>query len=213
MNKKPLLAIETSQSLCSTCIYYNDDHFFHSAINLKNAHAEKIFNLIDHVLKTAGTSFTSLESVAVSSGPGSFTGLRIGMSAAKGIAFGAGLPIIPVPTFDALAMQISSYLGEGQEFVIANRVNMEELYYAKFKVFNNSFIFTEKLKIIKREELDLSSKSTLFFGNASGIGKTASPDALSVARLSRDSGLNSIHDFDNLEPGYMKNFIVKEKTK
>jgi tRNA threonylcarbamoyladenosine biosynthesis protein TsaB len=213
MNNKPVLAIETSQSLCSVCIYYNDDHFYQAELNLKNAHAEKIFSLIDHVLNTAGISFPELGAVAVSSGPGSFTGLRIGMSAAKGIAFGADLPIIPVPTFEALALQISEFLAEGSEFVIANKVNMEELYYSKFKVLNNSFIFTENLKIIKKEELELNTPGLLFFGNAPGINRLASPDSFFVAKLSKNSGLHPVYEFDNLEPGYLKNFIIKEKKK
>jgi tRNA threonylcarbamoyladenosine biosynthesis protein TsaB len=213
MNNKPILAIETSQALCSTCLYYNDDHYYQAELNLKNAHAEKIFTLIDSVLSTAGISFSILGAVAVSSGPGSFTGLRIGMSAAKGIAFGADLPIIPVPTFEAFALQIASSLKEGAEFVIANKVNVEELYYAKFKVTGNSFIFTEKLEIIKKEDLDLNSPDTLFYGNAAGINRISAPGSFFVAKLSRDSGLKPIQDFDNLEPGYLKNFIIKEKKK
>jgi tRNA threonylcarbamoyladenosine biosynthesis protein TsaB len=213
MSDKPVLAIETSQSLCSTCIYYNDNHYFQAEFNLKNAHAEKIFTLIDHVIAAAGISFSSLAAVAVSSGPGSFTGLRIGMSAAKGIAFGAGLPIISVPTFEALALQISSFLGEGTSFVIANKVNMEELYYARFQVLNNSYIFTEDLKIIKKIELDFNAPDLLFYGNGTGLNSISSPDAFFVAKMSRHSGLKSIEDFDNLEPGYLKNFIIKEKKK
>jgi tRNA threonylcarbamoyladenosine biosynthesis protein TsaB len=116
-----------------------------------------------------------LGAVAVSSGPGSFTGLRIGMSAAKGIAFGADLPIIPVPTFEALALQIASGLNEGTNFVIANKVNVEELYYAKFKVTGNSFIFTENLGIISKEDLDINAPDTLFYGNAAGINRISSP--------------------------------------
>jgi tRNA threonylcarbamoyladenosine biosynthesis protein TsaB len=213
MNNKPILAIETSQSLCSTCIYYDDNHFYQSEINLKNAHAEKIFTLIDNVITTAGISFSSLGAVAVSAGPGSFTGLRIGMSAAKGIAFGAGLPVIPVPTFEALALKISSFLSENTEFVIANKVNMEELYYARFQVKNNSFIFTENLEIIRKEELDSYSPDLLFYGNGVGYDRISAPDSFYIAKLSRISGLNPIHDFDNLEPGYLKNFIIKEKKK
>src|SRR5690606_14405031 len=105
---KPILAIETSGSICGTAVYFTPQKFFSVNIQLKNIHAEQIFNSIDFVLKSAGIKPDELSAVAVSSGPGSFTGLRIGMSAAKGFAFGAGLPIIAVPTFDALALQIST---------------------------------------------------------------------------------------------------------
>ena len=88
-----------------------------------------------------------LKMIAVSDGPGSFTGLRIGMSAAKGMADALSIPIIPVPTFEALALQISSFLDEN-EIVIANKINRDEVYFAKFQIKMNSFIFTEELKIL-----------------------------------------------------------------
>lgn len=210
MDEKPVLAIETSQALCSACVYYNDDKYFQAGMNLKNAHAEKIFELVDIVIKNAGISFSVLEAVAVSSGPGSFTGLRIGMSAAKGIAFGANIGIIPVPTFEALALQISGFLPEGNDFIIANKVNSEELYYAKFKVCGNSFIFTEKLDIIRKEELKMLQGIPVF-GNYAGMNIKSSPDSLYVAKMSRS--IKPVVDFDDLEPTYIKNFFIKEKLK
>jgi len=116
-------------------------------INFKNSHAEKIFEIIDSVIKTSGVRLNNLGVVAVSTGPGSFTGLRIGMSAAKGIAFGASLPIVPVPTFEALAFQLSNHLNDGTEFIIANKVNLKEIYFAKFKVRTNNYIFTQDCRL------------------------------------------------------------------
>jgi tRNA threonylcarbamoyladenosine biosynthesis protein TsaB len=179
---------------------------------LKNAHAEKIFELIDSAIKLAGISFSSLDGIAVSSGPGSFTGLRIGLSAAKGIAFGASLPIIPVPTFDALALQISQYLPDRTRFFIANKVNMDEVYFAGFQVIGNNYIFTENLEIIKREDL-LKTGNNIIFGNAADNNISA-PDALYIAKWSRQSGSEkAVYEFDDLEPAYHKNFIIKENKK
>lgn len=211
MNSKPVLAIETSQTLCSVCVYFDDTKFFTAGMNLKNAHAEKIFDIIDVVIKTSGISFGKLGAVAVSSGPGSFTGLRIGMSAAKGIAYGAKLPVIPVPTFEALALQISSLLVQDSEFIIANKVNNEELYFARFKVCGNSFIFTQNLAIIKKEDLKTDIPGVAVFGNFSGSNNLNAPDSFFVAKLSKE--ITPVLNFDALEPNYIKNFIIKEKRK
>src|SRR3989304_4114408 len=76
---------------------------------------KKIFQLSELLFKAAKTNPSELDSIAVSEGPGSFTGLRIGFSAAKGIAYGANLPILPVPTYEAFALQLSFVLKENDE--------------------------------------------------------------------------------------------------
>ncbi len=232
--EKPILSIETSGSLCGVCAYFNDVKYFEAAAHLKNSHAEKLFELIDFVIKSSGTSVKDFEAVAVSSGPGSFTGLRIGMSAAKGIAFGSSLPIIPVPTFEALAFQISNLLPGGSDFIIANKVNVEEIYFAKFRSGSrdedsyhslidksNNYIFAENLKIVNRNEYEALTKDCLVFGNAgkdslekvkSDRAVIESPSAFYVARWSKYFGNDQVtKNYDYLEPNYLKNFIVKER--
>jgi len=83
---KPILAFETSESICGVCIYFSDEKYFSSAVNLKYSHSEMIFEITDCLLKLAGIQTADLVAIAVSEGPGSFTGLRIGFSAAKGLA-------------------------------------------------------------------------------------------------------------------------------
>ena len=92
----PILAIETSQEICGAAVLIEPNKFSESIIHIKNIHSEKIFNVIDSALKLAGLKLNMIKAIAVSAGPGSFTGLRIGMAAAKGIGIGSSLPIIPV---------------------------------------------------------------------------------------------------------------------
>ncbi len=220
IENKPILAIETSGSLCAAAIYFSDEKYFQSVLKDKHSHSEKIMGSVDYVLKSSGFQLNDLSAIAVSSGPGSFTGLRIGMSVAKGLALGAGLSIIPVPTFEALAMQISEYLTEGEEFVIANKVNSDEIYYAKFQVKLNKAIFVEKLRILKSSDLEKNDLQ-IIFGNVISaynpgkkkIRNVAAPDAVYVAKWAKLFGgeLNT-KDFDYLEPGYLKNFLVRVKN-
>lgn len=218
---KPILAIETSQSLCGTCVYFDGNKFFEASTHLKNSHAEKLFEMIDYVIKSSQIKVADLGAIAVSAGPGSFTGLRIGMSAAKGIAFGSSLPIIPVPTFEAIALELSSILPNGSEFIIANKVNVEEVYYAKFQIKSNSYIFVEKVRIVNFQEFQNLKKDTLVFGNAelsnaSSEGKIkyklVSPSPVFIAEWGRAFGEDvKTFDYDYLEPNYLKNFIIKER--
>jgi tRNA threonylcarbamoyladenosine biosynthesis protein TsaB len=212
---KPFLAIETSGSLCSVCAYFNEEKYFELNISLKHSHAERLFILTDQVVALSQVNLKDYEGIAVSSGPGSFTGLRIGMSAAKGLALGANLPIYSVPTFEALALHISNYLPEGTEFAIAVKVNTLEIYFARFYVKSNNYIFTENLQIITYAEFLQKTKNLLVFGNTgqnSVTERITAPPGSGIARWARLNG-KGIFDYDFIEPNYMKNFIIKEKKK
>lgn len=189
-------------------------------MNNKNAHAEKLLETIDSVLRTAGLKPDELRAIAVSSGPGSFTGLRIGMSAAKGIAYGSSVPIIPVPTFEALALQISRYLPENSVFIIGNRVNIDEVYYAKFQIKGNNYIFVENLRILSFEDFLINSKDIITFGNAYKTENENlfyrtdiySPEPRYIAEWADEFNAGKIlNEIDYLEPNYLKNFTIKVK--
>lgn len=216
----PLLAIETSDSICGACVYFTEEKFFTSKLILRHSHSEKLFEVINSVLSMASIKQNELKSIAVSSGPGSFTGLRIGMSAAKGIAQALSIPIIPVPTFEALAMQISTFLSENSLFIISNKVGRDEVYFAKFQIKGNNYIFREELKIVPLSELDSLPNDVHIFGNIfessskkNFNSKTISaPDPEFIAKWAVNFGMDRrITDIDFLEPNYLKDFIVKEK--
>ncbi|QQS37724.1 MAG: tRNA (adenosine(37)-N6)-threonylcarbamoyltransferase complex dimerization subunit type 1 TsaB [Ignavibacteriales bacterium] len=210
-NAKPILAIETSGKICGACLYFNEEKYFEQKITLKHSHSDKIFEVVESVLRTGNTELNEIDAIAVSAGPGSFTGLRIGMSAAKGIALGSGLPLIPVPTFESLAFQIAAILPENTEFAVANKVNSEELYFARFQVSLNSYIFVHDLSVIKKEELPELTNNILIFGDA-GKKDISVPSPEATAKWSVKFGKDLLtYDYDFLEPNYIKNFIVKGK--
>jgi tRNA threonylcarbamoyladenosine biosynthesis protein TsaB len=222
MNKvKPILAIETSETICGAVLYYSTEKYFASAIKLKHSHSEKLFEIIEFLFQQGGITRDEISSVAVSGGPGSFTGLRIGMAAAKGIASGTGVPLIVVPTFEALAYQLSSCIIGNAEFIIANKVNKDEVYYSKFKIKSNSYIFADELTILTNEEFVHKSIGINVFGSASylleenknnSIMSTPSPEYVAEWAL-KFGEKNSTFDYDYLEPYYLKNFIVKMRHK
>ncbi|RIW16468.1 tRNA (adenosine(37)-N6)-threonylcarbamoyltransferase complex dimerization subunit type 1 TsaB [Algoriphagus lacus] len=98
-----ILSIETSTSICSVAIHGDGELLSFLEIHEPGAHAEQLMLLIERVLSMAGCNFKEMDAIAVSGGPGSYTGLRIGVSTAKGLAFGLNRPLIGVNTLQALA--------------------------------------------------------------------------------------------------------------
>ena len=221
INIIPLLAIETSEEICSAAIYFSDEKFYTSSINLKHSHSEKLFEIIEVLFNLAGINRNEISAIAVSGGPGSFTGLRIGMAAAKGIATGTGVPLLVVPTFEALAFQLSFQMAEGSEFIIANKVNRSEVYYARFQIKSNSFIFADDLKILTNEDFIKKINGIKTFGNAykyivnNENNITANyTTAEYIARWAVKFGGNKFsYDYDYFEPVYIKNFVIKKRSK
>jgi tRNA threonylcarbamoyladenosine biosynthesis protein TsaB len=111
-----ILSIETSTSICSVAIHERGELRAVSEIKEPGAHAEKLLDLVDAAMKQAELRMSDLEAVAVSQGPGSYTGLRIGVSTAKGIAYGLEIPLIGINTLQAMA---ASQLVNQGEFVVA----------------------------------------------------------------------------------------------
>jgi tRNA threonylcarbamoyladenosine biosynthesis protein TsaB len=103
-----VLGIETATSLASVGIVAEDRVIAEQAVPMRGSHARTLLPLIDDALRSAGIALRDLDRVAVSIGPGSFTGLRIGLSVAKGLALAARLAVVGVPTLDAYARAIGA---------------------------------------------------------------------------------------------------------
>ncbi|MBQ6550384.1 MAG: tRNA (adenosine(37)-N6)-threonylcarbamoyltransferase complex dimerization subunit type 1 TsaB [Lachnospiraceae bacterium] len=98
-----ILGIE-SASVTASCAVLSDDVLLAEyTTNYKKTHSETLLPMVSEILRMTGTKPSDLTLIAVSEGPGSFTGLRIGAAAAKGLAFALDIPIVPVPTLDAIA--------------------------------------------------------------------------------------------------------------
>jgi tRNA threonylcarbamoyladenosine biosynthesis protein TsaB len=125
-----ILALETSTDWCSVAVgdgarWYRRDE------RAGQGHSERLLPMIDAALAEAGWSLRALDGVAFGAGPGSFTGIRIGCGVAQGLAFGGGLPVIPVPTLAAIAHE--AFRVHGWERVLACLdARMREVYAAVY---------------------------------------------------------------------------------
>ncbi|MHC1737553.1 MAG: tRNA (adenosine(37)-N6)-threonylcarbamoyltransferase complex dimerization subunit type 1 TsaB [Ignavibacteriaceae bacterium] len=215
MINKPVLALETSGELCSIGLFFSKEKYFMTQSYGKMSHSKIIIPSVEGLLSLANLRTEDLGSIAVSIGPGSFTGLRIGLAAAKGIAFGASLPIIPVPSFEAIALQCIDYLPDDKPVAITIKVNHDEVYFNSFTINENSFNFTDEIRIIKKSELSGSFNDYYLVTDMKVPGldkfnKLSQPSAYYVALWSYLFGEKyKLTDFDYLEPMYVKDFQVK----
>lgn len=98
-----ILCLETATPVCSVGLWINNEVVALRELESPNSHSSVITQFIEEVLQEAGITLANLSAVAVSAGPGSYTGLRIGVSTAKGLCYAQGLPLIAISPLQAMA--------------------------------------------------------------------------------------------------------------
>lgn len=124
-----ILAIDTSNSSGSIALMKNKDLLFSSFFNIKITHSETLMPEIDRALSLCNLTTNKLDAILIAIGPGSFTGLRIGLATAKGIAFAHKIPIIPVSSLKIVAM---NYYDCGKDILVMQDAKMKEVYVALY---------------------------------------------------------------------------------
>jgi tRNA threonylcarbamoyl adenosine modification protein YeaZ len=102
-----LLAIDTAASLCAACVHDSETgvELGREVLDIGKGHAERLIGVIESALRQAGLAYADLDRVGVSIGPGSFTGVRVGVATARGLALALGIPAVGVNTLEALAAE------------------------------------------------------------------------------------------------------------
>ena len=139
-----ILAIESASIVCGTALFLGNKMIETDEITKPRIHGERLPVIIDNILKKYEIGVADLDGIAVSAGPGSYTGLRIGMNLAKGLAVSADVPIIPVPTLEVMNRGISK---EGVYWVL--------LYSHKDVVFAQRFVSGESDSEIEYKVFDM----------------------------------------------------------
>mgnify|MGYP001817478491 CR=1 FL=1 len=164
-----ILNIETATTNCSVSISRNGECIgLKEDYDKKYSHAERLHVYIDDVLKEANLSTKDLDAIAVSKGPGSYTGLRIGVSAAKGLCFALDIPLISVSTLESLAHQVNAESGVIVSMLDARRM---EVYSAVYDI-KYSLIREIQAQILDNSSFEnyLNQGNAYFVGN--GVEKT-----------------------------------------
>ncbi|CAH2402524.1 tRNA (adenosine(37)-N6)-threonylcarbamoyltransferase complex dimerization subunit type 1 TsaB [Mesorhizobium escarrei] len=128
-----LLAIDCAANLCAACVYdaAAGKELGRSVLDLGKSHAEHLMAVIEEALTIGGADYAGLGAIAVSTGPGSFTGLRVGVSAARGLALALKIPAIGVTTLEALAAQAKATF-PGRAVLAALDAGREEIHAALY---------------------------------------------------------------------------------
>ncbi len=106
-----ILALDSTAVSASCALVENDRIIFEYTVTAGLNHSETLLPMIEHGLKISGVSFDEIEMIAISNGPGSFTGVRIGVSLVKGLAFGKNIKCVGVSTLEALAYNLKGFCG------------------------------------------------------------------------------------------------------
>ncbi|MBS1525274.1 MAG: tRNA (adenosine(37)-N6)-threonylcarbamoyltransferase complex dimerization subunit type 1 TsaB [Bacteroidetes bacterium] len=225
-----ILEIETATTVCSVALSRSGTLLACREIEQRNVHAEKITVFIDDVLSSAGVDYHELDAIAVSCGPGSYTGLRIGVSAAKGLCFALDKPLIAVETLEAMTSgMIQKLNGSSNEntllcpMIDARRM---EVFTAVFDGQANRIKPTSAEIVGEDSFADLlQSNKVIFFGDGAGkcgevleahanatvIDDFTNSAAFLVRKATKKFLAGEFEDVAYFEPFYLKDFIAGKR--
>lgn len=166
-----VLAIDTATKIGSVALY-DDKIGVIGEINLyvKVNHSNVIMDAVDSLFKLSGLNIKDVDRIAVTIGPGSFTGIRIGTAIAKGLAYSLKKPIVGVNELDVLA-----HMGENREDIIVPLIDArkERVYFSKYRYIDNILLREEEYKDGELREIldDLKGKKVTFIGDGAIVNE------------------------------------------
>lgn len=219
-----ILSLETSTQVCSAALHENGRLLITNEVHVEHSHASKLACLVDSMLKVTERRPGQLEAVAVSAGPGSYTGLRIGASTAKGLSFGLEIPLISVGTLELMAFQMRSYnTSQGFMCPMIDARRMEV--YCLIMNEEMERVSPVEAKIVDADSFleFLNSRTVTFFGDGASKCKEVIthknarfvegvyPRASSLGEIAHQYRMSQkFEDVTRFEPYYVKAFEAKK---
>lgn len=211
-----LLVLDASTSICGVALVEGNESEIKLIssihININNAHSERMMLFVEYVMQQSSISSKDIQAIAVTIGPGSFTGLRIGLSVAKGLAFSFKVPLVTVPTLEAIALP---WIDHYRRIWVALTSRKKEYYITFFEDHN---VMIEG-QVWKFDDLEnnllqgdlLLTDDPISFGELSGIHISNSQDGLpnvfSVGKIGLTKAIAGVYaDLDNVVPDYFQGF-------
>ena len=213
-----ILNIETATKNCSVSLAKDGETIICKEIAEQGySHAEKLHVFIAEIIKEAGVLMSDLKAIAVSHGPGSYTGLRIGVSTAKGLCYALEIPLIAIDTLTSLANQVKHNDGLIVSMIDARRM---EVYSAIFNS-NKEMIREVQAEILTEESFANQAEIIYFIGDSNEKAKSVLtktnfifldeivfPSAKEMSAISYQKFQNNdFVDVAYFEPYYLKNFM------
>lgn len=221
-----ILHIETATTVCSVALSQNEELLFYKELNEGFTHAENLHLFIEEALKSCHILPTQLNAISVSKGPGSYTGLRIGVSAAKGLAYALNIPLLSVDTLQVMAKAASIQASEFGIYCPMIDARRMEVYTSLYDENLKPLQATEAL-IVTKDSIETfnSSQKIYFFGdgmpkckplleklkNASFIDQIYPCAQHMVELVYRKFLANEMENLAYFEPFYLKDFMILKK--
>ena len=225
-----ILHIETSTSVCSVAVSEDGKVIFDKADRTGNNHAEALGSFVDEAMSFADSHAIPLDAVAVSGGPGSYTGLRIGVSMAKGVCYALDIPLLSVPTLQLMCVPVLLRYDEMED----NALLCPMIDARRMEVY--AALYDRALKPVREIQADvvdadtyrkwLDERPVYFFGNGAAkcMETIAHPNARLIEGIeplakwmmpiAERKMLNNIHeDVAYFVPFYLKDFVAKTPKK
>lgn len=185
-----ILGIESSSLVASVAVVTDDVMTAEYTVNFKKTHSQTLLPMIDEVVKMLGMDMDSVDAIAVSGGPGSFTGLRIGSATAKGLGLAMKKPLIHVPTVDAMAFNLY-----GSEMLICPIMDAR-----RNQVYTGLYRCREELEVVKEQcamdmkeliqELDERGEPVVFLGDGVPVYRQVIEELMKMAHLYAPAHMN-----------------------
>ncbi len=226
-----ILHIETATDICSVALSEGDQQLSLVESNQERSHASLLNSFIRQAMALAEKELKDLDGIAVSKGPGSYTGLRIGVSTAKGLAYGLEIPLLASGTLDNMASASASHAEvrelaskHGDRILLCPMLDARRMeVYAGFYTLNSSTFREVSADVIDEESYQeiLDSHHVCFFGNGADKCKAVlnhpnahfidgiNPSAASmITPVLKKYPLKHFEDVAYFEPFYLKDFIA-----
>ncbi|MEM8485744.1 MAG: tRNA (adenosine(37)-N6)-threonylcarbamoyltransferase complex dimerization subunit type 1 TsaB [Bacteroidota bacterium] len=192
------LAIETATDVCSVAVLSGDIVVFEHTLTARRSHSEHLVVMIQQALTYAGIKVKDLSGIAVSKGPGSYTGLRIGVSVAKGLAFSHNISLIGVPSLDALATGALPCAEPGAPIIAAFNSRRNEVYLGLFEAGEQAVVPLAPVTSLQKDEIgpfiaahSRGDKSPLIVGEGAAFVAACLSSAMSEGSVDEDAGDNT----------------------
>lgn len=223
-----ILALDTCTDMCSAAVL-KDGELFQQAELTRRGHSDRVLGMIDSVLEQAQISLEQIDLLAFGRGPGSFTGVRVGVGVAQGIAFARQLPVVPVSTLAAVAQRAIDEHG-AEKIAVALDARMGEIYAAHFRAENGLAVLCDQERVCKPDDFkpfdgtEWMAAGTgwseygnilaqRFDGHIKGTDATLLPTAAAIARLAQDlSASGHAITPEQAVPVYLRDNVAKKKA-
>lgn len=223
-----VLGIETSTDVCSVGLAQEGKPLREERVVEERIHSEKLLSLVQHLLSSEQIVMSQISAIAVSIGPGSFTGLRIGLSTAKGLCYALNLPLVIVPTFDVIVEAAAAVHSDATNILVALDAKKGDFYSGVFKKRAGSFaaagmislrteaevrneILTGSLLLLITDREDLFEEVSRGRGGSADVHPFCRGDIVAQIGSSK-ARAKQFADPESCEPMYLKDFLVIGKN-